>query len=410
MLKVRWVYYYLGVYMKKLINLSFLAVTMILLAACHSTAQLKNQGANQTPTDIFLDKKFQRYNNIKLETEAEIFALSAEMKVMANSLGIERDTRKKANKLLNHFFSPENINLAYKSGANVIAAQAFKNKEANCLSLTIMAYAIAKEAKLTVVFQSVDVPEYWVRNGQVNMLTGHINLKVLQPISPHRMIFLEKTEIEIDFDPFVNKKSFPKRKILKNTVLAMFYNNKGATAMVDGDYLTAYAYLRKATAVDRLFSPAWGNLGILYRLKGYQQSAIKSYRYAIRLNGNNLTAMENLSMLLHSNGEYEEAKKLDAYIMRKRANNPYYYSLLGDEKLYQGAYRAAINHYKKAIKLNKNIHEFYFGLAKVYYRLNELGKAANYVRKAMAISRSPQLDKQYLAKLNILRQIEGVNK
>jgi Flp pilus assembly protein TadD len=267
-----------------------------------------------------------------------------------------------------------------------------------------MAYAIAQEAKLNVAFQLVDVPEYWVRNGRVNMLNGHINLTVLDEKFPDKRVLFQRTGIEIDFDPFVNKQSFEKHKINKNTVLAMFYNNKAATAMVNGDYVTAYAYLKKATKVDPLFSSAWGNLGILYRFNGYQQSAIDTYRYAISLNHNNLTSMANLSMLLHANGSYEEAKQLDSYIMRKRASNPYYYALLGDEKFYRGAYKEAINHYKKAIKLNKNIHEFYFGLAKVYYMLDEVGQAKIYIKKAMAKNHIAQLDKQYLVKLTVLNQ------
>tara|TARA_R110000744_G_scaffold260293_3_gene375282 strand:- start:6120 stop:7313 length:1194 start_codon:yes stop_codon:yes gene_type:complete len=395
--------------MKKSLNLTLLATIIFFLTACQSANKLQSYDAGSL-TNKFLDEKFKGYKEINVETEDEIFALSKEMIIMAKSISLERDTRKKAHKLLQHFFSPENINLAYKSGANVIAAKAFKNKEANCLSLTIMAYAISQEAKLNVAFQRVDVPEYWVRNGRVNMLTGHINLTVLEESFPDKRVLWQRTGIEIDFDPFVNKKSFPKQKIYKNNVLAMFYNNKAATAMVNRDYVSAYAYLKKATSVDPYFSSAWGNLGILYRFKGFQQSAINTYRYAIYLNKNNLTAMANLSMLLHINGLNEEAKQLDSHIMHKRASNPYYYALLADERLYQGAYEQAISHYKKAIKLNDNIHEFYFGLAKVYYKLNEIKKAENYVRKAIATNRSPQLDKQYIAKLNILKQIDNNTK
>ncbi|MBA6296121.1 tetratricopeptide repeat protein [Colwellia sp. MB02u-9] len=392
--------------MKKTPIFCAIGITIILLTGCQSGNTLQNYYLGDIQASEFLDDKFIGYKDILIETDTEIFALSAEMKTMAKSISLERDARKKATKLLQHFFSPEDINLAYESGANVIATQAFKNQAANCLSLTIMAYAIAQEAKLSVAFQRVDVPEYWVRNGRVNMLTGHINLTVLDEKSSDKRVLFQRTSIEIDFDPFVNKQPFEKHKINKNTVLAMFYNNKAATAMVNGDYVTAYAYLKKATKVDPLFSSAWGNLGILYRFNGYQQSAIDTYRYAISLNHNNLTTMANLSMLLHANGSYEEAKHLDSYIMRKRASNPYYYALLGDEKFYQGAYKEAMNHYKKAIKLNKNIHEFYFGLAKVYYMLDEVGKAKSYIKKAMAKNHLAQLDKQYLVKLTILNQKE----
>ncbi|SEL14543.1 Tfp pilus assembly protein PilF [Colwellia chukchiensis] len=378
---------------------------LALVMSCQSNNLTKTQAANVSQQGIYLDKSFQGYQHVTIESEAEIFALTAEMKEMARSITIERDARKKAKKLLANFFDPNNINLAYKAGANVVAAQAFRNREANCLSLTILAYAIAKEADLDVAFQRVDVPEYWVRNGDVNMLTGHINLKVIEPKTAQTLLFFEPASIEIDFDPFVVKRSFPKQRISKNTVLAMFYNNKGANALINGDATTAYAYFKAATQVAPTFSSAWGNLGILYRSRGYLAEAMKSYRYAININPNNLTAMENLSLLLHKSGDFEAAKQLDAYIMRQRADNPYYYALLADEKYHHGDYQQAIRHFRKAIKLNQNIHEFYFGLAKVYYMLADHTKAEVYLKKALAKNRYAQQERQYLAKLNLLKKI-----
>ena len=383
------------------------SIVLALLSGCQSPPGYK-QAATEFNSSLYLDEKFENHNAVYIESEETIFALDDDMKVMvAEKLINERDNRKKAKKLLKHFFNSEQVSLAYNAGANVIASQAYQNKEANCLSLTIMAYAIAKAADLDVVFQSVKVPEYWVRNGKMNMLTGHVNLRVMERRSPNKVVFFDRGIAEIDFDPYVVKKLFPKKVISKNTIIAMFYNNKGANAMVEGDYITAYAYLRAATEIDPEFSSAWGNLGILYRFNGYEQQAIDTYQYAININRDNLTAMANLSMLLHVNGEYEQAKSLDNFIMRQRANNPYYYALLADEKFYLGAYNEAIHHYRKAIKLNKNIHEFYFGLAKVYYMLDDMEKAQSYMKKAIAKNRIKQLDKQYVAKLDVLRQTKG---
>ena len=383
------------------------SIVLALLSGCQSPSGYK-QAATEFNSSLYLDEKFENHNAVYIESEETIFALDDDMKVMvAEKLINERDNRKKAKKLLKHFFNSEQVSLAYNAGANVIASQAYQNKEANCLSLTIMAYAIAKAADLDVVFQSVKVPEYWVRNGKMNMLTGHVNLRVMERRSPNKVVFFDRGIAEIDFDPYVVKKLFPKKDISKNTIIAMFYNNKGANAMVEGDYITAYAYLRAATEIDPEFSSAWGNLGILYRFNGYEQQAIDTYQYAININRDNLTAMANLSMLLHVNGEYEQAKSLDNFIMRQRANNPYYYALLADEKFYLGAYNEAIHHYRKAIKLNKNIHEFYFGLAKVYYMLDDIEKAQSYMKKAIAKNRIKQLDKQYVAKLDVLRQTKG---
>lgn len=388
----------------KIAKVSLMVIFSFFLSACQSTSINQNKFVAIKHVQVIADNQFKGYKKISIETEQEIFALSDEMKLIAKNISLLRDPQTKATKLIKQFFGPENINLAYKSGANVIASKAYRNKEANCLSLTIMAYAIAKAAKLDVVFQSIEVPEYWVRNGEANMLTGHINLSVLQDKSPNTLLFFDRQNIEIDFDPYVKKKVFPKHQINKNTVLAMFYNNKGATALVSNKYVSAYAYLKKATEIDPNFSSAWGNLGILYRMNGLEESAISTYRHAIYLNRANLTAMENLSKLLHSKGVNDEAKVIDSYIMQKRANNPYYYALLGDENFYKGYYLQAITHYKKAIKLNSSVHEFYFGLAKVHYMLDNNIKAQQYIKKAIAKNKIQQLDKQYLAKLNILKQ------
>ncbi len=392
--------------MNFIIMIITISLTLISLTGCQSTSGYQQKLIKVEP--IYLDEQFKNFASVEVESEKSIFELDSDMKAMvAKELTRESSNHKKAKKLLKYFFSPEQLNLTYNKGANVIASRAYQNKEANCLSLTIMAYAIAKASDLDVVFQSVKIPEYWMRNGRMNMLTGHVNLRVMEKSSPNKVVFFERSIAEIDFDPFVLKKTFPKKIISKNRVIAMFYNNKGANAMVNGDYITAYAYLKAATKIDATFSSAWGNLGILYRFNGHEKIAIETYQYAISINDNNLTSMSNLSLLLHRNGDYEQAKQLDAFIMRKRANNPYYYALLGDEKFYKGDYHQAIHHYRKAIQLNKNVHEFYFGLAKIYYMLDDIEKSQNYMKKAIAKNRIKQIDQQYITKLNMLRKIKG---
>ncbi len=68
------------------------------------------------------------------------------------------------------------------------AAQAYHSKSANCMSLTIMAYAMATHAGMNVAFQEVDIPEYWVRNGKYSLLTGHVNLLVKSNVDVSRRV------------------------------------------------------------------------------------------------------------------------------------------------------------------------------------------------------------------------------
>ncbi len=377
-----------------------------LLLACQSN-QILHVKQISSQENLYLDKQFISSNPVHIETEQEIFQLDDEMRAMVEDKLINNLTaQQKAHVLLEHLFNEENIALSYSGNANVTASQAYHSKVANCMSLTIMAYALADEAGMNISFQEVEVPEYWVRNGQYNLLTGHVNLVVKESDKVNRRIIWGEKTIKIDFDPFVAKKSFPSHIITKNTLLAMFYNNKGAEALVHNNYALAYQYLKKSTLIDSKFSSAWGNLGILYKLSGQYDMAEKVYHNAINLNRNHLTSFGNLALLLNKQGRTSEAAPIEAYIHKVRVKNPYYHALLGNEAFYNKSYQQALQHYKAAIHLDDEQHEFYLGLAKTYYLQGRLLLSKRAMTKAVTLAKEKDTKKQYVAKLNFLKYQE----
>ncbi|MCJ8321957.1 MAG: tetratricopeptide repeat protein [Colwellia sp.] len=384
--------------MQKIICAVFLS---LLIYGCQNSVSSIQPLVSQPP---LLDDSFINHQTIIVESEENIFALDNEMKVMvAKKLKPDKNIKRRTLKLLKQIFDSEEISLTYKSNANVNARQAYHKQQANCLSLTIMAYALAKEADLNVKFQQVDTPEYWVRNGEYNLLTGHVNLLVKQKNHDNNSYIWGRNGFQIDFDPLASKSSFKRTVIQKNTVLAMFYNNKGAEALVDGDYNTAYAYFKQATVIAPLFSQTWGNLGILYKYRDKYDEAEQSYRYAIYLDSTNFTAMENLAILFTQQEKFEEALSIRHKLHKKRSSNPYYYALLADEAFYDGNFEQAISYYKKAIRMERKAHEFHFGLAKVYYQLNQPKLAEKSLKRAIAYNRNGDSQGLYTAKLNLIR-------
>ncbi|PKI16240.1 tetratricopeptide repeat protein [Colwellia sp. 12G3] len=383
-----------------------LLVYFPLLIACQSGQNL--HVSQITPqTNLYLDSQFISLNLVPIETEEEIFQLNDAMRAMVQDKLINNLTdHQKSYILLKHLFNKENIALSYDGNANVTASQAYQSKVANCMSLTILAYALADEAGMNISFQEVEVPEYWVRNGQYNLLTGHVNLLVRESDDINlRVVWGEKTT-KIDFDPFVAKKRFPSHIITKKTLLAMFYNNKGAEALVNNNFPLAYQYLKKATLTDNQFDSAWGNLGILYKFSGQLDMAEKAYNHAIGLNRDNLTSLGNLALLLNKQGRTSEALPIEEYIHNLRVKNPYYHALLGNEAFFNKFYQQALQHYKKAIYLNDEQHEFYLGLAKVYYEQGKLLSSKNAMKKALALTKTKDTKKLYIAKLNFLQDQE----
>jgi len=383
-----------------------LLLCLPLLLACQSN---QNPHVSQvtSPTDLYLDNQYLSIKPMSIETEQEIFQLDDDMRGMVqNKLSNNLTTQQKARVLLDHLFNEENIALSYDGNANVTAQEAYHSKLANCMSLTILAYALADEAGMNISFQNVDVPEYWVRNGQYSLLTGHVNLLVEESKDVDKRVVWGKRKIRIDFDPFVAKKSFPSHTIEKHTLLAMFYNNKGAEEMLNKNYPLAYQYLKRATITDSQFSSAWGNLGILYKLSGHYDMAESAYSHAINLNRDNLTSLGNLALLLNKQERYSEAKPIEEFIHKARVKNPYYHALLGNEAFFKQSYDQSIKHYKKAIQLDDEQHEFYFGLAKAYYKQDKLALSKHAMKKAVALTKTKDTQKQYIAKLNFLKYHE----
>jgi tetratricopeptide (TPR) repeat protein len=376
------------------------------LSACQSTNNF-NYKKIIVDESIYVDELFPNYQSVKIETQENIFALDDQMRLMVKEkLMTEPDIQKRSMRLLKQIFDQTKVALAYNSTANISAIEAYHSQQANCLSLTILAYALAKEANLDVDFQNVKIPEYWVRNGSYNMLTTHVNLVITKSKSPYAQVVFGSKILTIDFDPFVNKKSFPKAIISQSEVLSMFYSNKGAQALVNKQNIKAYAYLKAATRTAPSFSPAWGNLGILYRVNGYVDLAKKSYRHAIKVNPENYTAMSNLSLLLDDKISRIELTTIRKILKGERDKNPYYFALLADEAFYEANYEQALIYYRKAIKLNNRVHEFYFGLTKVYYALNENKKAQSAISKAISYNRVNSIDIRYIAKLDFLKELE----
>jgi len=387
----------------KPLHLLFVVFSPLLLSCQSNDVKLPTH--IELSSNLFLDNSFEVPADFHLETEQEIFALDEAMLTMVKRKLINGHTaRYKARVLLSHIFDDENISLQYDGNANVIARDAYHSQSANCMSLTIMAYSLAKAADLNISFQRVEIPEYWVRNGQYNMLTGHVNLVVREHSEVERNIVWGEKATQIDFDPHVAKEHFPKKIIEKNTVLAMFYNNKGADALVRKDYGVAFKYFKAALQQDELYSTGWGNLGVLYRFTENYEAAEKVYRHALMLEKANLTALTNLAILLKNQERQDEASDITVYLEEVRKLNPYYHALLADEAFYRFSYNDAVKHYKKAIQLDDKRHEFYFGLAKVYYKQDKVTSAKRAMKKAIQLNKVRSIQNQYVAKLNFLKQ------
>ena len=192
--------------------------------------------------------------------------------------------------------------------------------------------------------------------------------------------------------------------LAKKTMVAMYYNNKGAEALVRAEYDEAYAYFKAATKMDPEYFSAWGNLGVLYKINHHYDLAINTYMYALELGPEDLTSLENLALLFDKLDRKDEAAIIANKLHNKRLSNPHYHALLASEAKYRNEYNSAIRHLKDAIKLESKFHEFHFDLAQLYLHTEQLNLAKSSMKKALKLNQDIHTEREYNRKLNFLNQ------
>lgn len=370
------------------------------LTACNSTQ------TNLVPPPLSLTQA-NEFIVSEVESQEQIFALTPQIKEQLNTaFPKEARTLLNAKKLLYFLLKNGDSSLSYQSGATLTAGQSYANLNANCLSLSILAYSLAEHLGLEGQFQQVHIPEYWALNNGFNLLTGHINLKVKESNKAsvnHKVIYPQERAIIIDFDPNSRQEAFRTTNINKARITAMFYNNKGVSAMLKNDYDLAYSYYLAAINADYKYSGAWGNLGVLFRLNNDFQRAETAYQYAITLNSDNNTALGNLARLYNLTDRVQQGREILAMLDKKRQANPYYHISLGNDAYTTKRYRDAIKHYRKARELDPKLHDTDFGLARTYYQLGDLKLAKKYLTMANDKADFEEDKKRYESKLRALR-------
>lgn len=385
----------------KAIQLCMALLFSALLVACKSTEQHVYQDAQP----LLKDSAFPGYQLFPVETKEQIFTLTPEAKAFVQRVIWPHDhPQDQIKALVSSIFDRSDFNLLYSNNANTTASETFAARSANCLSMSIMTYALAEYAGFDARFQDIQIPEYWTRRDGFSLLNGHVNVLV-RPRHDHQVIRLLSADMVIDFDPQERRKHFAVVEVDKDKALAMFYNNKGADALIAESYTRAYAYFREAALIAPDFDGTWVNMGILYRRTGHTELAKASYERAIEADAENLTAWENLAFLHSVTGQAELAKSIFERVERKRQDNPFYHFILGEQTFDLGEYTQALDHYRRAYRLDSEKHEILFGLSKAYYELGDINRAERFLSMAKRRAPNPQDAERYQGKLSKLQSL-----
>jgi len=353
-----------------------LAIRWMVMAGVAVLAGCAAPAPKPTPlssADLWQDGAFayqaNRAADAVVETGATLFALRPDMVAAVQGRDRPGQSRQhRLQKILDLLYTDKGIRLAYNAGHSTGAQATWDAQTGDCLSLTILVYALAREVGIPAQMQEVRVPLAVDRRLGVDFISGHVNVLVNNP----GWIRIDGREygdssLVIDFEPLVGSIRAGEA-LTEEQVLARFYNNRATEHLVQGELERAYAYYRAALLQDPYFAPAYANLAQLYSHRGLAGPAERLLRHSLALKGTGYAPLRELIALLESQGRGAEAQVFAQELAKRRREDPYHWLGNGLDALARGANSEAVDALEQAARLTTGFAEVHFNLALAYAR------------------------------------------
>jgi Tfp pilus assembly protein PilF len=333
-----------------------------------------------------------------------IFAVSPAMKRYLNEdIASHLRAKGRTHGLIDALYTPGQLKLEYDSSLTRTAAEAFDARSGNCLSLVIMTAAFAREMGLPVHFQGVYVDEVWARVGGILFANGHVNLTLGELRSHTRVKPGENVPLTVDFI-LPELGSTPRSWALsEETIIAMYFNNRAAEAMAEGDLNQAYWFTREAIRQDPKYLAAQNTLGVVYRRHGNLREAEMVLNNVLAREPGNINSLSNLAVVLKDEGRTAEALALNDRIEKMRPFPPFHFFDLGMLAMRERNFAKARDLFAKEVARAAYNDEFHFWLGAAYMGLGEHELARKHIMLAMENSLTRRDHDLYASKLAKIR-------
>lgn len=290
------------------------------------------------------------------------------------------------------------FSLDYDGELTLTARQTFHAQTGNCLAFTNLFVALAREARLEVTYQHVEVPAFWSGDGDLAILNEHVNVLVRDTTGG--TIFPRLQVVDFNLPGF--RGDYPQWPISDSRVDALFYNNLATTAMRAEDTRTAFVYLRKALEAEAGAALIWSNLGVLYMRNDRPDHAEAAFHRALQADPKHKSAMSNLARLYDQQGLVSLAADYRERIRRHQERNPYYHLGLAEKAYEEGRPDAALAAVDRAIRLRKDEHRFHYMRALILARTGRIDASRASLERAREYSSVAQVQEVYERKLRSL--------
>lgn len=312
---------------------------------------------------------------------------------LLRQVGNDGSEARRLERLVGFLFAADGLGMGYAQDATSTVAEAYRTRQANCLTFTLLTVALARELGLDAYGQEIDQALSWHQEGDTVYRSNHVNAGV--------RIGRRRLTVDVASSEVIARQV--PRPVADAHLLAMYYNNRAVELSAQGLREPAAAYMATSLRLSPAYPANRSNAGVLALRRGDAAAAARDYLAALDMDQDFVPALMNLVSLHELHGDQPRAAAYRDRLERLQRRDPFHHFLAAVEHERRGEYALAAERYRRAIRLHGDEHRFHFALARVYLHLGDARRAGRALRRAQRLGdeRSRAL---YQAKLDLLRR------
>jgi tetratricopeptide (TPR) repeat protein len=294
-------------------------------------------------------------------------------------------------------------------GATLDARTTLGQRSGNCMSMAVLTTALSQVAGVEVGYQLVDSLPVFELDDDLAFKGQHVRSYLYDPsYSPdNAFMIIRRPGIIVDYFPSGREHFIG--NVTEDEYVAMFYRNKAASALSDGNLNEAYWMLQESFVHAPDHADGINMMAVLHRRAGESQRAEELYQYGISIADQKVSLLKNYRNMLRSQGRMEEAEAIEETLHTLEDPSPFNWLSLAQEAYGQENYVLALRMYDKALEVAPYLKDAHMGKVRSQIKLGRMDDAVDSLNTLTEYVYEPEEKSMYVAKLTTLRHYIAEN-
>ena len=338
-------------------------------------------------------------DTLKLPLELELFAQRAMAPQTARQYSSRQSQLQLLIQAIHTPVDKDGLGIQYDSSYTRTVPEVWRDRKANCLSLTALYVACARKLGYKASYAETLNTQRWRRRGGVIRFERHMVALVRD---------FPNNDLVADFLPQIQQRwgTYIVKPIPESRFLALFHSNRAVELLEASDFQGALNQADLSLKSDSRSSVGWNIRGVVLRRQGDFVGAEACYRKAFKLDAKDAASIGNLEAILTELGRDSEAARFRQLGMELRQKDPYFQAFLAEEAFSVPDLGEAERRITIALRIQPYEPQFYVIQARLQLATGKLEEAQKSIQEARRWAQ-PGERERYDNKLAALKQQTG---